>query len=230
MMVLRDFDDTPAAKRVPKAIADLFEAANEPFTKGDFCGAVPTLTYFAGLDPAAVRDVVDTANANRAKSLYECGLAQVRAGDVQAVLTLDTFLKSYPQDPGVPQATSALVTAKVAQAAGVTLPVPPPLGDNSPGDIPVTFYNDSNTPLTILVAGPTAHQLTLPPCAVCPADYPPGADVCPTFDGRPSARLELTPATYYITTVRDSGIAGFTSSITPLVGYEHTQCIYVERF
>jgi hypothetical protein len=176
-----------------------------------------------------MKDVVTAANANRAKALYECGLAQVRAGDSTAVTTLETFLNAYPQDPGAPQAKSALVTAKVAAAASVTLPVAPPIGDNSPGNIPVTFYNDSNTPLTILVAGPTVHELTLPPCAGCPADYAPGAEVCPSFDGRPSVRLELTPATYYILTLRESGIESYTDSITPLVGYEHTQCIYVER-
>jgi hypothetical protein len=146
------------------------------------------------------------------------------------VTTLELFVKGYPTDGGVPQARAALITAKVAVAAGVQLPVPPPVGDNNPGSIPVTFYNDSNAPLTVLVAGPTAHELTLPGCAVCPAEYAVGAPAaCATFDGRPSVTMRLTPAQYYFTTVRTSQVNAYTDSVTPLVGYEHTQCLYVEQ-
>jgi hypothetical protein len=122
-----------------------------------------------------------------------------------------------------------MISAQVADANSVVLPVPPPLGDNSPGDIPVTFYNDSNAVMTILVAGPTAHEIILPPCAVCPADYPPGADVCPTFDGRPSLKLELPPATYYFLIIGDETRLSNVGSVTPLVDYEHTECMYIEQ-
>jgi TolA-binding protein len=229
LMVSREFSDTPAAKKVPEAITDAFAAANKPYEAGKFCDALPALTYFAALAADSAGEIVATANTNRARALLECGLSQVRAGDTEATTTLDTFVTAYPQHPGVPQGTSALITAKVALAANVTLPVPPPLGGNDPGTIPVTFYNDSNEPLLILVAGPTAHEISLGPCAVCPADYPSVEAACPTYDGRPSVTLHLTAAQYYLTTERQSAVASFTDSITPQPGYEHFQCLFVQR-
>jgi hypothetical protein len=229
MMVVREFGDTPAAKRVPKTMTDLYAAATAVLRPGAFCDWLPTLTYFAGLDPKVVKDVVAAANTQRADALYQCGINLTSANAEDAATTLDTFLKAYPQDPRVPQARSAMISAQVAAANNVLLPVPPPLGDNSPGNIPVTFYNDSNTVMTILVAGPTAHEIILPPCAVCPASYPPGADVCPTFDGRPSLKLELPPATYYFLIVGDQTLASNIGSVTPLVDYEHTECMYIEQ-
>jgi len=41
---------------------------------------------------------------------------------------LGIFLTTYPNDGGVPQAKSAVITAKVAIAANVQLPLPSPLG------------------------------------------------------------------------------------------------------
>lgn len=228
LLVTREFGDTPAAKRVPKGIAAAFAAATEPYTAGRFCDSLTSLEYFAGLDRAGVGDVVDTANTYRAQALYECGLVQARAGDIAATTTLDTYLQAYPQHPGFAQAKAALISARVAEAAGVPLAVPPPLGDNNPGSIPVEFYNDSNTSVTLLVAGPTAHEFTLPPCAICPADYP--ADTgCADLAGRPSITLRLTAAQYYYTTVRNEDVNSLTSSVTPMPGYIHTQCVYVVR-
>lgn len=231
LMLQRDYKDTPTVKQVPKAIAEAFAAATKPYADGKFCDSLPALTYFAGLDAGSAGDVVATATANRGRALYECGLAQLRANDAaSAVTTLDTFVTAYPKDGGIGQARAALITAKVAVAAGVQLPVPPPLGDNNPGNIPVTFYNDSSSPLTILLAGPTAHELSLPGCPICPADYVLGApEACENLDGRPSVTMMLTPAQYYFSTVRDVNVNAFTDSVTPLVGYEHTQCLYVER-
>lgn len=230
LMVLRDFGDTPAAKRVPKTIADLYAAATAAFQPTDVCGSLPTLTYFAGLDQKVVKDIVADANTRRADALYQCGLNQMGANATDAVAKLDTFIKAYPQDTRVPQAKAAMITTQVADANSVVLPVPPPLGDNSPGNIPVTFYNDSNAVMTILVAGPTAHEIILPPCAICPATYPPGAtNICPTFDGRPSLKLELAPATYYFLIVGTTNTLSNTGSITPLVDYEHTECMYIEQ-
>jgi TolA-binding protein len=229
LMITRDFGDTPAAKKVPPAITDAFAAADKPYEAGKFCDALPALTYFAALAESSAGGVVATANTNRARALLECGLSQVRAGDSEATTTLDTFVTAYPQHPGIPQGKSALITAKVALAASVTLPVPPPLGGNDPGTIPVTFYNDSNEPLLILVAGPTAHEISLGPCAVCPATYPSIEAACPTYDGRPSVTLRLTAAQYFFTTERQSAVTSFTDSVTPQAGYEHFQCLFVQR-
>ena len=229
LMVSREFGDTPSAKRAPKGITDAFAAATAPYTDGAFCDALPALDYFAGLDRAGIGDTVDTANTYRAQALYECGLGQARAGDVTAATTLDTFVKAYPQHPGMAQAKSALISARVAKAAGVPLAVPPPLGDNNPGSIPVTFYNDGNTPLIILVAGPTAHELSLPACATCPADYPLGGAGCADLTGRPSVTLRLAAAPYHYTTIRNDRVESLVSSVTPMPGFVHSQCVFVEQ-
>ncbi|HEX6352798.1 outer membrane protein assembly factor BamD [Actinophytocola sp.] len=230
LMLRKDFGDTEAAKKAPRAITDVFAAATTPYAEGKFCDSLEVLTYFAGLEPAgAGEQVVAEANAYRARSLYECGLSQARENLApQAIETIETFLTAYPNDPGVPQASSAVIAAKVSMASGVPLPVPPPLGGNDPGSIPVTFYNDSSRPVTILVAGPTAHEITLPPCGVCPESYPQKDDpaACKDKNGRPSVTTHLTPNTYYYMTVDDSAGPGSTDSVTPMVGYQHWQCSY----
>ncbi len=231
LMLRREYADTAVVKKVPEAIATAFASATKPYADGKFCDALPVLDYFSGLDVSSAGEVVPTAVANRGRALYECGMSQLRGNAAaEAATTLQQFVTGYPKDGAIPQARAALITAKVATAAGVQLPVPPPLGDNNPGSISVTFYNDSSEPLTILVAGPTAHELTLPGCAVCPADYAVGSPAaCATFDGRPAVTMRLTPAQYHFTTVRTSSVNSYTDSVTPLVGYEHTQCLYVEQ-
>jgi hypothetical protein len=54
------------------------------------------------------------------------------------------------------------------------------------------------TEVRVLVAGPTAHEVTLPPCAGCPEAYPPGAESCPGPAGKPSTWLRVRPGAYYI--------------------------------
>jgi outer membrane protein assembly factor BamD (BamD/ComL family) len=228
LMLRKEFGDTEAAKKTPKAIADVFAEATKPYAEGKFCESLTVLDYFVGLEPASAGEqVVAEAHTYRARSLYECGLAQAREHQaVEATTTLGTFLEAYPNDPGVPQAKSALIAAKVAVQTGVPLPVPPPLGGNDPGSIEVTFYNDSNSPVTIFVAGPTAHEVALPACGVCPESYPQQDDpaACKDRNGRPSVTMHLTPNAYYYTT--DDPSPGATGSVTPMVGYQHWQCLY----
>jgi TolA-binding protein len=233
LMLRREFDDTDAAKKAPKAIADVFAEATKPYAEGKFCDSLTVLAYFAELDPSSAGEkVVADANTYRAKSLYECGLSQYRQNLYrQAEDTLGIFLAKYPQDAGVPQAKSALIAAKVSGEANVQIPLPPPLGGNDPGSIPVIFYNDSNTPVTILVAGPTAHEISIPACPACPASYPkddPAA--CNDLTGRPSVTLHLPPNTYYYTTDDPNKINQATSSVTPQPGYEHWQCVYTADY
>ncbi|MGH8881997.1 MAG: tetratricopeptide repeat protein, partial [Stackebrandtia sp.] len=232
LMLRRDFAGTTAAKKAPDAITDIFAAATKPFEEGKFCESMPVLAYFADLDPSSAGDKVVTDAVNfRATALYQCGLSQVKAHDQAAIATLEQFLESYPGDGAVPQATSALITAKVELETGAQLPLPPPLGGNEPGTIPVTFYNDSNSPLTILVAGPTAHQISLPACGFCRESYPTGDPAaCQDVTGRPGVTLRLTPSAYYFTT-DDAEINNEASgSVTPLVGYEHWQCVYMTSY
>lgn len=229
LMLRRDFDDTEAAKKAPKAIADVFAESTKPYAEGKFCDSLTILAYFAELDPSSAGEkVVADANTYRARSLYECGLDQVRRTVyAQAIPTLEIFLAKYPQDGGVPQAKAAWIAAKVAIAAQVDMPLPPPLGGNDPGSIPVTFYNDSNVPVKILVAGPTAHEVSIPACPGCPASYPkddPAA--CKDLTGRPSVTLRLPPNTYYYTTDDPDTNKQATNSVTPRPGYEYWQCVY----
>jgi TolA-binding protein len=233
LMLRREFGDTDAAKKAPKAIADMFAESTKPYAQGKFCDSLTVLAYFAGLEPSSAGEkVVADANAYRARSLYECGLSQ--AGQnlySQAINTLQTFLTTYPNDGGVPQAKSAFIAAKVSYAAQVDLPVPPPLGGNDPGSIPVTFYNDSNAPLTILVAGPTAHEITIPACPACPESYPendPAA--CKDTNGRTSVTMHLTPNTYYYTTDDPEKNKQATSSVTAQAGFEYWQCVYATHY
>lgn len=233
LMLRREFADTEAAKKAPQAITDMFVEATKPYGEGKFCDSLIVLEYFAGLDPSSAGEkVVGDANVYRARSLYECGLSQLRDNLAhRAVDTLGTFLAAYPNDAGVPQAKSALIAAKVATAAKVQLPVPPPIGGNEPGSIRVTFYNDSRKPVTVSVAGPTAHEFTIPACESCPESYPkddPAA--CKDLNGRPSVTLRLTPNTYYFTTDDPSLYNETTSSVTPMVGYTHWQCVYTVRY
>ena len=130
----------------------------------------------------------------------------------------------------MPQVKAARISAKVAAAMKVTLPMPPPLSGNDPGSIPMTFYNDSQEPLKVLLAGPTAHEITVPACELCPESYvkdDPAA--CENLDGRPSVTLHLTPATYYYTTDTADWVERLTGSIAPEVGWEHSQCAYTTR-
>lgn len=229
LMLGREFADTEVAKKTPAAIADIFAAATKPYGAGKFCDSLTVLAYFAELDPASVGEkIVADANTFRARSLYECGLSQYRAQDLlDAATTFGTFLARYPEDGRAPQARAVEIAAEVALANKVTLPMPPPLGGNDPGSIPMTFYNDSQEPLTILVAGPTAHEITIPACPGCPASYPkddPAA--CADLTGRPSVTLRLTPATYYYLTDSQDWVEEELGSVTPQVGYEHWQCVY----
>jgi hypothetical protein len=76
------------------------------------------------------------------------------------------------------------------------LPLPAPI--DVQGSEPVLVYNAAATEVRVLVAGPTAHELTLPPCPGCPASYPLGVQSCPGAAGKPSIPLRLRPGTYYV--------------------------------
>lgn len=229
LMLTREYGDTAVVKKVPPAIAEVFTAATKPYGAGKFCDSLEVLGYFAGLDAASVgKKIVADAHTFRAKSLYECGLGQYRAKKMSdAVTQFDAFLKSYPKDGRVKQVKAARISAVVGLAMKVTLPLPPPLGGNNTGSIPISFYNDSRDPVTVLIAGPTAHQIKLPGCPACPKMYPKNdPKACADLAGRPSVTLRLTPTTYYYTT-ESAGLMHDVSNKVPLqVNYEYTQCIY----
>jgi tetratricopeptide (TPR) repeat protein len=195
LLVGRELADTPTAAGVPQAVLDTFTEANSAFAEGRFCDALPVLDYAVTLPDAA--GLAPVANGDRARSLSECGLANFNAGDYTgATDRFESLVADYPNDPGVPQARSAIITAEVGRAAGTPLPLPAPI--DSPGSEPVLVYNAAATEVRVLVAGPTAHELTLPPCPGCPASYATGAESCPGAAGKPSTPLRLRPGTYHV--------------------------------
>ena len=134
-VVAQEFADTAAAGTVPAALTATYSAATRALGEQRFCDALPVLAYFAGLS-ADTGDVVATANADRARALLECGLGHFRAGRPgDAVEPLSELAEAYPNDPGTPQARSAVIAARVAEKTGRTVPLPAPLGDDSPGSI-----------------------------------------------------------------------------------------------
>ena len=229
LMLRREFDDTDVAEKALPAIADMFTAATKPYGAGKFCDSLTVLDYFADLEPSSAGEkVVTDANTFRVRSLYECGMGQYREKSLtEAVSTFDAFLAAYPKDGRAAQVKAARIAAKVAMAMKVTLPVPPPLAGNDPGSIPMTFYNDSQDELKVLIAGPTAHEITVPACEQCPATYAeddPAA--CANLDGRPSVTLHLTAATYYYTTENRNWVEELSDSVTIEAGYDQWQCVY----
>lgn len=195
LLVGRELADTSTATGVPQAVLDTFAQANSPFTEGRFCDALPVLDYAITLPDAA--GVAAVANGNRARSLSECALANFSAGDYSgATGHFETLLTDYPNDPAAPQARSALITAEVGRAAGVPLPLPAPI--DAPASEPVLVYNAAGTEVRVLVAGPTAQEVTLPACPGCPGSYAPGTESCPGAAGKPSSTIRLRPGTYYV--------------------------------
>ncbi|MDQ3787787.1 MAG: outer membrane protein assembly factor BamD, partial [Actinomycetota bacterium] len=229
LMLGREFEDTEAAKKAPAEIAAVFAAATKPYGAGKFCESLEVLTYFAGLDAASVgKKVSADANTFRARSLYECGMRKYKDKKLSdAVTDFDEFLRFYPKDRRVAQAKAALIAAKVAIATKATIPVPPPLGGNNPGPTPITFYNDSQDPVTIYIAGPTAHEITLPACPSCPATYrenDPAA--CANLNGRPSVTVRLKTSTYYYLATSSGWAEDLAEPFTLEANYEYDQCLY----
>jgi tetratricopeptide (TPR) repeat protein len=195
LLVGRELADTQTAAGVPQAVLDTFAEANSAVAEGRFCDGLPVLDYAITLPDAA--GVAAVANGDRARSLSECGLANFTAGDYSgATDRFKALMADYPNDPGVPQARSAVITAEVGEAAGVPLPLPAPI--DAPASEQVVVYNAAGTDVRVLVAGPTAQEVTLPPCPGCPASYAAGTESCPGAAGKPSSSIRLRPGTYYV--------------------------------
>lgn len=194
LLVGRDLADTAPAAGVPQAVLDTFTEANSAFTEGRFCDALPVLDYAITLPDAT--GVAAVASGDRARALSGCGLANFAAGDYDgATARFETLLTDYPADPGVPQARSALIAAEVGRAAGRPLPLPAPI--DAPASETVLVYNAAATEVRVLIAGPTAHEITLPACTTCPPAYDSRAAACTGAGDRPSTSVRMRPGAYY---------------------------------
>jgi hypothetical protein len=208
LLVARELPDTAAAAGVAQAVLDTFAEANTAVAEGRFCDALPVLDYAVTLPDSA--GLAGAAHGDRARSLTGCALTSFEAGDYTgAADRFGTLVAEYPDDPAVPQARSALITAEVGRAAGVPLPLPAPI--DAPASEPVLVYNATSTPVRVLVAGPTAQEVTLPACAGCPVSYAAGAESCPGAAGRPSTPIRLRTGTYYV--LQDRGVLGPDESV-----------------
>lgn len=225
--VVKELPETLAATSVPKAMSDMFDQALRPFNAGQYCVALPSLAYFStvatapGL-PATVFDVT-------AEALYGCGVEEYgKARFDLAAAQFDLVIRGHPTHARVPAAQAALIAAEIADSEPDAIPpLPGPLGGDSPGANPVTFYNTSRDPIEVLVAGVTAHRFVVPGCTSCPADYPSGQAACATLDGKPSHTLNLAPGAYQAGT-RAAGDDGPVSpnNVRVEAGFRHTSCVY----
>jgi tetratricopeptide (TPR) repeat protein len=225
LLVGRELGDTPSAAGVPQAVLDTFAEANSAFAEGRFCDALPVLDYAITLPDAA--GVVALANGDRARSLSECGLANFTAGDYAgAADRFETLMTDYPNDPGVAQARSALITAEVGEAAGRPLPLPAPI--DAPGSEPLLVYNATSSDVRVLVTGPTAQEVTVPGCPACPVSYPAGTTSCPGTTGKPVSETRVRLGTYYVMQDRDElGASATVSEFTVRPGGT-VLCVWLE--
>jgi hypothetical protein len=213
---------------VPAALTATYAAATEAVREQRFCDALPVLAYFAGL-PVDTGDVVATANGDRARALLECGLGHFRAGRPNdAVDPLSELAEAYPNDPGTAQARSAVIAARVAAETGRTVPLPAPLGDDSPGSVQVVYFNDSPYEVTVRVAGPTAHEFVLPACTDCPTYGLTDEPACRWGSPHPSHTLYLRPGEYVDAAFADIGFDETGDEArTVQSGYRYWSCLYV---
>jgi len=229
LVVAQEFADTPAAGGVPTALTETYTAATRALGEQRFCDALPVLEYFAGL-AAGAGDLVGTANADRAKALLECGLGHFRAGRPdEAIEPLTALAEAYPNDGGTPQARSAVIAARVAEQTDLTVPLPAPLGDDSPGSIPTVYYNDSPYEITVRVTGATAHEFVIPACTGCPIYGLLDEPSCEWGSGSPSHTLDLRPGDYVSAAVTGSDVSLDDSddkARTLESGYRYWTCYY----
>jgi len=228
-LIVSEFGDTPVAAKVPAAVAEAFTAADQAASS---CAALPSLDRFAALDQKLTATIANPLNASRARATMQCAVDEFNAGRyTEAVPLFEAFLAAYPGDGAAAQAHSALISARIAAESLFPLPMPPPYSGNTPGDINVTFFNDSTKETHVLLAGPTAHEFVLPACGGCPTEYGPGEETCPTTAGRPAVNLRLSAGMYYFITLTDpaSDVAALSDTLAVTPFFDHTMCLFVQR-
>lgn len=230
LFINREFADTEPAAKVAKEITDTFNAANRLFVEQKWCPAIPVLDYFASLSEKDLPELVGTAHGNRARAMYECGIASYASGQFgEAISQLERLARTYPDFPGRAQGLSVIIAAKVAaQREAPFPPIPAPLGGNTPGSNPVTFYNDSSTEVRVLISGSTAHEFVISPCGTCPEVYSNPDDACKSTAGLPSLTLRLAPGQYFVLTesAGSDGAVPNADTLDVRGGFIHTYCTF----
>ncbi len=233
LFILRNLSDTAVAEDVPAAIVDTYNQALAPFHERRYCEAAPILDYFASLTDPETAGVAAMAHGPRAQAMFECGVEKYRSSDFNgAIGDLEKLVAAYPDNALVPQAKSALIVARIAKVKGQgTGQLPPPLAGDSPGSIAVTIYNDSPLPMTVLVGGPTAHEIFLEACPSCPRFSASGAGACLDSPDKPAATLLLTPGQYDIVAQYpdDPTIEPLLASRSIESDFTYSECFYIGR-
>jgi tetratricopeptide (TPR) repeat protein len=225
LSVQRDFPDTPSAAGAAQGIVDTYAAAVARV--GPACNGLPVLDYAVGLPDAETGGVVARANADRARAQFACGIERYDAGEwADAGAAFDTLVASYPDDPQAAQAIANAIAAEASDRTGAAVPLPGPFAGDNPGPIPLTIYNDNPAEVRVLVVGPTAHEIVIPGCPGCPAEYATAAEACPSLAGKPSSRLTLPAGDYTV--------VGIYPTASPSVqrdpvenGFEYTNCLFI---
>jgi hypothetical protein len=224
LVVSREFADTPSAGAAGPGITDTYAAAAAP----GGCEALPALDHVVALPDAEAAGIVADAMSDRPAALFGCGIAQYDAGSwSEASATFDRFVTEYPDDPQAAQARADAIAARAAAATGTSpSALPGPYAGDTPGSIPVVLYNDNPAEVRVYVLGPTAHEIVLPGCPGCAPSYATDGEACPSFAGRPSARLSLPAGDYtIISQYATTDPAVQTSAVQR--GFEYTNCLYV---
>jgi hypothetical protein len=226
LVVLQEMADTPTAAGVPQAILDTFGQANNAVAEGRFCDALPVLDY--AVTVPAVAGISGIANTDRARSLFECGLSNFQAGDYDGSTTrFETLVADYPNDPGVAQARSALISSEVGSYKSVPMPLPAPI--DAPASESVQVFNASSSEVRVLIAGPTALEITLPACLGCPSTE--ASNACPApGPGMPSVPIRLRTGTYHVLQDRATVASDITEPINvQRGGGQLTLCVTPRR-
>lgn len=231
LVVRNEFGDTPAAGSVGQAMTDTMNALHPPFAAVGHCGAVPVLDHLAGLPADKIAEISTPVADNRLIALSECGLQKFRESSFSEAKDMFAAVEGgYPQSPQAAQARSARIAAEVAIAkAGPPIALPEPFTTDTPGAIEVVYFNVTDQPVQVLVAGTTAHQFDLPACVGCP---PYEAGACDTASGKPSFTLRLRPGSYDVLSRPQPGIGsltfnqGFSTDVLE-PGYTYTNCTYL---
>lgn len=221
-----DLAGTDAAAGAPALARGVYDTAATTWA-GAPCDALPTLDHVSGLDDARTGGAAAAAVAERPRQLFACGVQRYESGAHGAAAeAFDAFVAGYPADPQVAQARANAIAARAAEVAGGALALPGPYAGDDVGPVQVTFYNDSPEEVRVYVVGATAHEVVLPPCTTCPPRYATAEEACPSFDGRPSAAVQLGAGTFtvvgrFASADPDVGTDTFES------GFVYTSCFYV---
>lgn len=119
-----------AAKLVPERLKVFYGAVSQPYTSGDYCGAIEPLKFLRTLPGKAIsaRDLgslVTFPDDPLATSLYQCGLTTLKPdGGPSAVQDFNDLMATFPTSAQAGKVEPAVANVITSTAAGLTGPDP----------------------------------------------------------------------------------------------------------